>query len=131
MDIPGKVAPFCHSLLRLVAGLLFLEHGTSKFLDFPHSQYSGTELMSMAGFAGSIELIGGLLITLGLFTRPAAFIASGTMAVAYFMAHAPQSFFPLINGGAEAILYCFVFLYLAAAGGGPISLDAIVRKTSG
>ena len=131
MDILRKAEPLCRSLLRLVAGLLFLEHGTSKFLDFPHSQYSGTELMSMAGFAGSIELIGGLLITIGLFTRPAAFIASGTMAVAYFMAHAPQSFFPLINGGAEAILYCFVFLYLAAAGGGPISLDAIVRNKSG
>lgn len=82
----------------------------------------------MNGFAGCIELVGGFLIALGLFTRPAAFIASGTMAVAYFMVHAPQSFFPVLNGGAEAILYCFVFLYLAAAGGGHVSVDALLRK---
>ncbi len=128
MNFLHKAGPLCHSLLRLVSGLLFLEHGTSKFLNFPHSEYSGTALMSMDGFAGSIELAGGLLITLGLFTRPAAFVASGTMAVAYFMAHATQSFFPILNGGAEAILYCFVFLYLADAGGGPISLDALIRR---
>ena len=86
--------------------------------------------MSLDGAAGVIELVCGLLITLGLLTRPAAFLASGTMAFAYFIAHAPQSFFPIVNDGGEAILFCFVFLYLAAAGGGPLSIDRLLRKRS-
>ncbi len=125
MDLLKSCPPYFLSLLRFMSGLVFLQHGTSKFLDFPHSEYSGTALMSMDGMAGVIELVGGALIVLGLLTRPAAFLASGTMAVAYFMDHAPQSFFPLVNGGNEAILFCFVFLYLVAAGPGPISLDRL------
>ncbi|MEQ9490983.1 MAG: DoxX family protein [Alphaproteobacteria bacterium] len=111
-----------------MAGLLFLQHGTTKYLGFPASQMSGASPMSMGGAAGIIELVGGVLLILGLFTRPVAFIMSGTMAVAYFYAHFPQGFFPLLNGGELAALYCFVFLYLAAAGGGPWSLDAMRAK---
>lgn len=117
-----------HSILRIMAGLLFLQHGTTKYLGFPASQMSGASPMSMGGAAGIIELVGGVLLILGLFTRPVAFIMSGTMAVAYFYAHFPQGFFPLLNGGELAALYCFVFLYLAAAGGGPWSLDAMRAK---
>ncbi len=116
-------APHALSLLRLAAGLVFLQHGTSKFLGFPHSQFTGTPLLSLNGAAGVIELVGGALIVLGLFTRPAAFVASGAMAVGYFLVHAQRDFFPLVNGGNEAILFCFVFLYLAVAGPGPLSLD--------
>lgn len=111
------------SVLRIMAGLLFLQHGTTKYLYVPETQMSGASPLTMGGAAGLIELVGGTLLTLGLFTRPAAFIMSGTMAVAYFYAHAPQGFFPILNGGELAALYCFVFLYLAAAGGGAWSLD--------
>jgi len=114
------------SILRIITGLLFLEHGTQKFLSFPGGEHAGSGL-ALAGpgdFAGIIELICGALIALGLFTRPAAFLASGTMAVAYFLAHAPQNFFPVNNMGDAAILYCFTFLYLVFAGPGPFSLDA-------
>jgi putative oxidoreductase len=90
--------------------------------------FAKVELFSLYGAAGTIELIGGVLLVLGLFTRPIAFIASGEMAIAYFYSHAPQGFFPILNRGDLAILFCFVFLYLACAGGGPYSLDAIVRK---
>lgn len=116
------------SLLRFVTGLLFLQHGTTKILGFPPSEHSGVELASMGGVSGLLELVGGALIVVGLFTRPVAFILSGMMAVAYFMAHAPQNTYPILNGGELAIMFCFVFLYLSAAGGGPWSLDAIVRK---
>ena len=126
MSFYNKVAPYLQSLLRFVSGLLFLEHGTAKYLAFPPSQFAGTPVTSMGGMAGVIELAAGTLIAVGLFTRPAAFLASGTMAAAYFIAHAPQSPFPLLNGGAEAILYCFVFLFLAAAGAGPVSLDRLL-----
>lgn len=119
-------APKLLSILRIVSGLIFLEHGTQKFLSFPAGQYagSGLALNNPGAFAGIVELVCGLLIAIGLFTRPAAFLASGTMAVAYWYAHAPQNFFPVNNGGDAAILYCFVFLYLAFAGPGPWSLDA-------
>jgi putative oxidoreductase len=127
MTFLRDLSPYCLSLLRFMTGLVFLQHGTSKYLDFPHSQYSGVSLMSMDGAAGVIELVCGGLIVLGLLTRPAAFLASGTMAVAYFMVHAPQSFFPLLSGGDEAILYCFVFFYLVFAGPGPVSLDRLLR----
>ena len=121
------------SLLRVMSGLLFLEHGTQKFLSFPPGERAGSGLgLADAGaWAGTIELVAGLLIAIGLFTRPAAFIASGTMAVAYFMAHAPQNFFPVNNMGDAAILYCFVFLYLAFAGAGPWSLDAARLRKPG
>jgi putative oxidoreductase len=122
----SRYAPQVLSLLRIVAGLIFLAHGTQKFLSFPPGEYAGGGLAldNLGAFAGLIELVSGVLITLGLFTRPAAFVASGTMAVAYWYAHAPQNFFPVNNGGDAAILYCFVFLYLVFAGPGPWSLDA-------
>jgi putative oxidoreductase len=119
-------APRILSVLRIMTGLLFIEHGTMKFFNFPPSEMfaGGVQLMSLTGLAGILELVGGALIVLGLFTRPVAFILSGEMAVAYFMAHAPGSFFPVLNGGESAILFCFIFLYLACAGAGPWSVDA-------
>jgi putative oxidoreductase len=116
-------APTMLSVLRIVAGLIFMEHGSGKLLGFPAGG-PAPEMFSLIWFAGAIELVGGLLITLGLFTRCAAFIASGEMAVAYFTAHFPSSFFPALNKGDAAILYCFLFLYLVFAGAGPLSLDA-------
>lgn len=114
-----------HGILRIVAGLLFLEHGTQKFLSFPPGDYAGMGLSldNPGAFAGIIELVAGLLIAIGLFTRPVAFVASGTMAVAYWVAHAPQNAFPVNNGGDAAILYCFVFLYFVFAGPGAYSID--------
>jgi putative oxidoreductase len=123
-------APRVLSILRIVAALLFLEHGTSKLLGFPPSDHSGPEFLSLSWIAGALELVGGALLIVGLFTRPVACILSGEMAFAYWMAHAPKSVFPLLNGGDAAILYCFVFLYLAVAGGGPWSLDALWRRES-
>ena len=117
-------APQALSVLRIVAGLLFLEHGAQKLLGFPPGEGPRAAAMTLPWFAGLIELVAGGLLTLGLLTRPAAFIASGEMAVAYWMAHAPQSPYPVNNGGDAAILYCFVFLYLVLAGPGPLSLDA-------
>ena len=113
------------SLLRIMAGLLFLQHGTTKYLGFPATQFSGVPAMSMGGIAGMIEFAGGVLLVIGLFTRPVAFLCSGTMVAAYFIAHFPQGFFPILNGGELAALYCFTFLYLAAAGGGDWSLDKL------
>ena len=118
-------APRVLSILRIVAALLFMEHGTQKLLGFPPSPNPGPALLSISGIAGLLELIGGALLAAGLFTRPVAFILSGEMAFAYWMAHAPRSFFPILNGGDAAILYCFIFLYLAFAGGGPWSVDAM------
>jgi putative oxidoreductase len=122
-------APRALAVLRIVAALIFMEHGTQKLFGFPPSDRPQPELFSLSGLAGVLEFFGGILLVLGLFTRPVAFILSGEMAVAYWMAHAPQSFFPVNNGGDAAILYCFVFLYLVAAGGGPWSLDAWLRGT--
>ena len=116
------------SVLRIMAGLLFLQHGASKYLGIPQTDHTGASPFTMGGAAGLIELVGGTLIVLGLLTRPAAFIASGTMAVAYFYAHAAQSFYPIQNHGELAVLYCFVFLYLAAAGAGPLSIDRFIGQ---
>ena len=116
-------APRMLSVLRIVTSLVFFNHGTEKILGFPDNRHP--DMFSMSWNAGLIELVFGALLVLGLFTRPLAFISSGTMAVAYFMAHAPQSFFPPVNGGDAAILYTFVFLYLVFAGPGPWSLDAM------
>mgnify|MGYP000592671697 CR=1 FL=1 len=116
------------SILRIVTALLFLEHGTMKLLGFPPSEFS-PPLFSLFGLAGVLELVGGVLLILGFLTRPVAFILAGQMAVAYFMAHAPQSFFPILNGGEAAILFCFVFLYVAAAGAGPWSIDHMRGRT--
>jgi putative oxidoreductase len=115
------------SVLRIMAGLLLLQHGTAKYLNFPVGPLNNASPMTMSGVAGLIELIGGVLIVIGLFTRPAAFIISGMTAVAYFYAHAPAGFFPILNRGELAALYCFVFLYLAAAGGGAWSIDRLWR----
>lgn len=120
-----RFAPITLTLLRVMAGLLYLEHGTSKLLGFPFdARYEHLQLASLMGLAGVLEIVGGALVAAGLFTRVAAFVLSGMMAVGYFMAHAPKSFFPALNGGDAAILFCFIFLYFAAAGAGPYSLDA-------
>jgi putative oxidoreductase len=118
-------SPRLLSVLRIVTAVLFLQHGTAKFFGFPHvDAFDNMQFASLLGAAGVLEIVGGLLILIGLFTRPVAFILSGFMAVAYFMAHAPQGIYPLLNQGELAVLYCFVFLYLSAAGGGAWSADA-------
>lgn len=122
-------SPRVLSILRIVAGLLFIEHGLMKLVHFPIAQPGAPDhLPPILMAAAAIEVVGGALITLGLFTRIVAFICSGEMAVAYFTAHLPQSVWPGVNQGGEAILYCFIFLYLVFAGGGEWSLDAQVRK---
>ncbi|CAO4135530.1 DoxX family protein [Methylorubrum extorquens] len=121
--ISSTWAPRVLSILRIVAALIFLEHGTQKILGFP-AHPNPPALLSLSGIAGLMELVGGTLLLIGLFSRPVAFLLSGEMAFAYFLAHAPKSFFPVLNGGDAAILYCFVFLYVAFAGPGPWSLDA-------
>jgi putative oxidoreductase len=118
-----KWQPQLLSVLRIVTGLLFLEHGTAKLFHFPHVTMFDGKLNPLILASAAIELIGGALLTVGVLTRWAAFIMSGEMAVAYFMVHAPQNFFPLLNMGEGAILYCFIFLYIAAAGPGPWSID--------
>jgi putative oxidoreductase len=125
-------SPYMLAVLRIMAGLLFLAHGTQKFLGFPSGERAGSGLAldNPGAFAGLIEIVAGALIAFGLFTRPAAFLASGTMAVAYWYAHAPQNFWPVNNMGDAAILYCFVFLYLLFAGPGPWSLDSARRGTA-
>jgi putative oxidoreductase len=125
-----RLAPYVLSILRIVVALLFLQHGLSKLFGFP-SPMALPPLWTMEWFSCVIEFAGGVLLTLGLFTRPVAFIASGEMAVGYFMFHAPRSFFPALNGGDPAILYCFVFLYLVFAGAGPWSLDALWQRKRG
>ena len=117
-------APRMLSVLRIVTALLFFSHGTQKLLGFPASEFA-PPLFSLMGFAGVLEIVGGLLLIAGLFTRPVAFILSGMMAVAYWMAHAPQSFFPVNNAGEAAVMFCFVFLYIFFAGPGPWSVDAV------
>ncbi len=121
--IPEKYSGYLFSALRIMTGLLFLEHGTSKLLGFPYADMSQMPA-TMLWITGLLELIGGALIAVGLLTRLTAFILAGFMAVAYFMAHASQNFFPMINHGEAAILFCFVFLYFAVAGAGPYSVDA-------
>jgi putative oxidoreductase len=113
------------SILRIVVGLLYMEHGLAKILDFPHQPTHALYALFTInpGLQGLLELVGGLLLALGLFTRTVAFVLAGNMAVAYFMVHAPRGFFPLLNGGELAIVYCFVFLYFWVAGGGEWSLD--------
>jgi putative oxidoreductase len=115
------------SILRIMTGLLLLQHGTSKYLNFPVSSFSNASPTTMVGAGGVFELICGGLLTIGLFTRPAAFILSGMNAVVYFYVNAPRDFFPLLNGGSLAILFCFTLLYIAAAGGGAWSLDKTWR----
>ncbi|MGB6055774.1 MAG: DoxX family protein [Burkholderiaceae bacterium] len=122
-------SPRLLGLLRIVTGLLFLTHGSAKLLGAPHqAMFDNLQLFSLMGLAGILELGGGALIVLGLFTRPVAFILSGMMAVAYFMAHASKAFLPMLNGGELAVLYCFVFLYFAVAGAGAYGIDSARAK---
>jgi putative oxidoreductase len=113
------------SILRIVVGALYLQHGTAKFMHVPHvAELDNVQLMSLFGAAGVLELVGGFLLLIGLFTRPVAFVLSGEMAVAYFIAHAPHGALPILNGGELAVVYCVVFLYFAVAGGGPWRVSA-------
>ena len=121
--------PQVHALFRIVLGFLFACHGAQKLFGFPHPMPNGTvPLMSFMGFAGVLELVGGLMILVGLLTRPVAFLLSGMMAVAYFMAHQPQGALPITNKGEPAVLYCFAFFFLSAAGAGLYSLDAYLER---
>ena len=130
MNLTGlsERAPQVLSLLRIVAGLMFMQHGTQKIFSFPEAARGPFELMSQMGIGGVLELVGGALIVLGLFTRPVAFILSGMMAVAYWMFHAPSSPYPAVNGGDAAILFCFVFLYFVTSGPGAWSLDGLKKR---
>ena len=124
-------APYFLSLLRIIAAFLFIQYGAAKILGWPAAVMpdGGTApLASQAGVAGLLELGGGALLLVGLFTRPVAFLLSGLMAFAYFLGHAGQGFWPVLNGGAPAVIFCFVWLYISAAGGGPWSLDAMMRR---
>jgi putative oxidoreductase len=124
-------APRVLSVLRIITALLFMEHGLMKLFHFPAPQPGAPDpLPAMLLVAAWLEVVGGGLIAVGLFTRAAAFVCAGEMAVAYFMAHAPQGFYPALNMGEAAVLYCFIFFYLTFAGPGPWSLDAVVRKRS-
>lgn len=121
--------PVMLSVLRIIAGLELMQHGTAKWLGFPAvPQFANTTAASLSGVAGLLELVIGALFVIGLFTRPAAFLLSGLMAAAYFIAHAPKGFFPILNGGELAALYCFVFLYFVFAGPGPLSADALLSR---
>ena len=128
-DSLARWQPQVLSILRIMSALLILQFGTAKILGIPPVQmFAGVKLFSLYGVAGMLELIGGALLVLGLFTRPVAFILSGEMAAAYFIGHFPKSFIPLLNGGNEAVIYCFVFFYLAFAGPGPWSVDAMRQQ---
>ena len=124
----SRYQPQLLSALRIVAALMFIQHGTQKIFGFPAPARGPFELMSQMGIGGVLELVGGALIVLGLFTRPVAFVLSGMMAVAYWMFHAPSSPYPVVNGGDAAILFCFVFLYLVTAGAGAWSLDGARKR---
>lgn len=129
MNALSRFQPVLLSVLRIVTSYLFLLHGTTKLLGLPHiAKYDHLQILSLSGIAGVFELICGTLLLLGLFTRPLAFLMSGMMAIAYFVAHSDPFLLPILNGGELAALYCFVFLYLSAAGAGPWSLDRILRK---
>ncbi|MGQ0446709.1 MAG: DoxX family protein [Beijerinckiaceae bacterium] len=130
-QIAAAWQPRLLSLLRIVTALLLLQHGTAKLFGFPHvAMFDDMRLVSLLGLAGVLEFAGGILLLLGIFTRPVAFILSGEMAFAYFLAHAQKNFFPILNGGELAALYCFVLLYLSAAGGGAWSFTRKLTPAS-
>ncbi len=122
----GKYGEFTLNLLRITAGFLFLEHGMQKVFGMLGKE--AVDLASLSGVAGVLELVGGLAIMIGLFTRPVAFVLSGQMAVAYWMAHGMESFWPIVNNGEKAALYCFVFLFLWGFGGGSFSIDGMLQN---
>jgi putative oxidoreductase len=122
------------SILRIIAAFLFVQYGTTKLLAFPAAIMPGggtAPLASLPGVAGALELVGGALLLVGLFTRPVAFVLSGLMAVAYFMGHAAQGFWPVLNGGTPAVVFSFLWLYISTAGPGPWSIDALLRRKAG
>lgn len=135
MQLPGWLQPVLHSLLRAMTGALFMQHGVQKLFGLllrPDRPWDGAPAaFSQMWFAGVLETFGGALIVFGLFTRPVAFLLAGEMAVAYFQAHAPRSFWPILNGGENVVLFCFVFLYLFAAGAGPYSVDGWLHGRRG
>jgi putative oxidoreductase len=120
--------PYLQSLLRIIAGFTFMLHGTMKLFAFPAGMGNGIHLFSQMGLAGILETFGGGLMLIGLFARPVAFILAGEMAVAFFQVHFPRSFWPIISGGELAMVYCFVWLYFSAAGAGPWSIDALLKR---
>jgi putative oxidoreductase len=123
------VASYLQSLLRIVSAIVFMLHGTQKLFGFPSATpLPPSRMLSLLGAAGILEVFGGALMALGLFTRPVAFILSGEMAVAYFRQHAPRGFWPILNGGELAILFCFLWLFFSVAGPGPISVDTMIRR---
>ena len=126
----SALAPQLLSVLRIVAALMFVQYGTMKLFGWPMAMPGGATapLLTQVGIGGILEVVGGLLLLVGLFTRPVAFILSGEMAVAYFQFHFPQGFWPIVNQGQTAVLYCFIWLYFSAAGAGPWSLDALRKK---
>ena len=127
--VAGRYSLSLLSILRIFTGLSLLEHGTAKIVGFPAVPiFARVEIGSLIGVGGLIELIGGILFTIGLFTRPVAFVLSGFTAAAYFMAHASKSFYPIVNGGELAAVYCFVFLYFVFAGAGPWSVDTLIGR---
>lgn len=129
--LPRNWAPFLQSLLRIVAAISFITHGTQKLFAFPVPEpREPVQLMSLFGLASVLEIVGGTLLLFGLFTRPVAFVLAGEMAVAYFMVHMAQSIWPVLNGGEPAVLYCFLWLFFAAAGPGPWSLDERMKKAA-
>jgi putative oxidoreductase len=129
MESMSAYAPRALSVLRIITGLMIIQHGMAKLIGFPVvASFAKLDPFSLIGAAGFIELIGGALLIIGFLTQPVAFIVSGEMAFAYFMVHAPKSFFPLINGGTLAIIFCFACLYLSTAGAGPWSVDAATKR---
>ena len=125
----SRISPEMRSVLRIVAALLFVQHGSAKLLHVPYQpMFAQLHLMSLMGVQGVIELVGGGLLAVGLLSRPVAFVLSGDMAVAFFMAHFPKNWLPILNGGDLAVLFCFTFLYLCVAGPGPWSLDALLHS---
>ena len=125
---PARFAPYVQSLLRVAAAAIFIPHGTQKLLGFPLAFPGPVTMFSQMWVAGVLELVGGTLMLFGLFTRPVAFLLSGEMAVAYYLAHFPRGAWPIVNGGELAVLFCFIWLFFATAGPGPWSVDAIVRR---
>jgi putative oxidoreductase len=123
----GRYSPYLYALMRIAFGLMFMQHGAQKLFGLLTDR-GPQPLMSLVGLAGVIEFFGGLLIVIGLFTSLVTFLCSGEMAVAYFLRHAPQGFFPIQNGGELAVLYCFAFLYMASRGSGPLSVDAMMGR---